>query len=37
LNESSSFDYFSRIKLEVKESDLKLIAKNDKRFSSITF
>ncbi|KAI9604625.1 hypothetical protein KEM48_002379 [Puccinia striiformis f. sp. tritici PST-130] len=36
LNESSSFDYFSRIKLEVKDSDLRLITKNDKRFSSIT-
>ncbi|KAA1065666.1 Origin recognition complex, subunit 1 [Puccinia graminis f. sp. tritici] len=36
LNESSSFDYFSRIKLEVTDSDLRLITKNDKRFSSIT-
>lgn len=35
LNESSAFDYFSRIKLEVKESDLSLLIKNDKRFSHL--
>lgn len=36
LNESSSFDYFSRIKLEIKDSDLKLITRNDKRFSNLS-
>ncbi|KAG0152312.1 hypothetical protein CROQUDRAFT_667217 [Cronartium quercuum f. sp. fusiforme G11] len=35
MNESSSFDYFSRIKLELKESDVSLIIKNDKRFSTL--
>ncbi|MBW0499142.1 hypothetical protein O181_038857 [Austropuccinia psidii MF-1] len=36
LNESSSFSYFSRIKLEIKETDLNLILKSDKRFSNLS-